>query len=572
MRYASSGQAALITVVLMVALATMVTFGVNSLVQRRQVSVRDAESALQSYYVAEAGIEDSLWRIISPDYTHEANTTLTLNGHTATITITESGETSTITSEGDVRGRIRKLSTELQKDTVGASFFYGIQVDDGGMTMNNNSRVNGNVYSNGNITGSSGTAITGDATVAGGLDAAPAVEWTTHNSDQFFSTTSNDRDIAQSFTATESNTVPQVAIYLGKVGSPSSNITLRLTNDNNGKPETSSLANATITPSQVSATPGWVTVAFTAAPTVAANSKYWIVLDYGSNSGTNHWNWRKDNTGGYANNTGSTTSNWSSGSAVWTSVNGDLAFQVWIGGTAKKIQDMTVGDATTGTGRANQFINTNIHGSTCPNQYCLVENPGRQELPIPAATIQSWKDDAAAGGTYSGDYTLANNASGSLGPKKITGNLNLSNGATLTLTGTVWVEGNIELSNDCHVALDDSYSSTSGVLLTSGVVQISNNCEFAGSGDAASYLMLLSDKDDPLSDVMEISNNAVGVIYYAPRGRLEFSNNAAAKEATAYGIDLDNNATITYESGLQNINFSSGPSGGWTFSRWREID
>lgn len=572
MKNQQSGQAALITVMLVLAVAIVVTVGINSIAVRRQISVRDAENAVQSYYVSEAGIEDSLLRLTNSDYSHQANTTLSVNGHAATVVISEDGDSTTVTSEGDASNRIRKLSTELQKNTVGASFFYGIQVDDGGLTMNNNSTVNGNVYSNGNITGSNGATITGDATVAGGLDSAPTVEWTTHNSDQSFATASSNRDIAQSFTATESNTVPQIAVYLGKVGNPTNNLTLRLTNDNNGKPETSSLANATISAASVGTTPGWVTASFSSAPTVTNGNKYWIVLDYGSNSGTNYWNWRKDNTGGYANNTGSTTSNWSSGSAVWTSVNGDLAFQVWIGGTAKKIQDMVIGSATNSTGRANQFVNTTIHGSACPNQYCLVENPGRQELPLPEETIQSWKDTAEAGGTHSGDYTLTNNASGTLGPKKVTGNVNLSNGATLTLTGTVWVEGDIQLSNDCHVNLDESYGATSGVLLTSGVVQISNNCEFAGSGDAASYLMLLSDKDDPLNDVMEISNNSVGVIYYAPRGRLEFSNNAAAKEATAYGIDLDNNATITYESGLQNLNFSSGPSGGWTFGRWQEID
>lgn len=579
MRNFQSGQAALITVILVLALAVVITVGINLLAVQRHIAAREQADALQSYYLAEAGIEDSLLRVISDDHTHEANTSLTLSGHTATINISETETSATITSEGDVNNRIRKLSTELEKNTTGASFFYGIQVDDGGLTMANNSRVNGNVYSNGDITGGNGATITGDATVAGALDAAPAVEWTTHNSDQFFATASSNRDIAQSFTATESNTIPQVAVYLGKAGNPMNNLTLRLTNDNNGKPETSSLANTTIPFASVSTTPGWITVPFTSPPTVESGSKYWIVLDYGSNSTSNYWNWRKDNTGGYANNTGSTTGNWSAGGATWTSVNGDLAFQVWIGGTAKKIQDMVIGDATTGTGRANLFVNTTIHGSACPNQYCLIENPGRQELPIPAETIQGWKDAAETGGTCvqpqcnsSGDYELDNNAVGSLGPKKITGNLKVANGATLTLTGTVWVQGDIQLSNGCIIKLDSSYGATSGVLLTDDAVQISNNCEFEGSGDPNSYILLLSDKDDTASNVMTISNNSVGVIYYAPRGRLHFSNNAQVKEATAYGISLENGATITYESGLQNINFSSGPSGGWTFGRWQEID
>ncbi|KKT91018.1 MAG: hypothetical protein UW93_C0014G0001, partial [Parcubacteria group bacterium GW2011_GWC1_45_13] len=44
-----------------------------------------------------------------------------------------------------------------------------------------------------------------------------------------------------------------------------------------------------------------------------------------------------------------------------------------------------------------------------------------------------------------------------------------------------------------------------------------------------------------------------------------------AKEATAYGIILNNEAIITYESGLANVNFYSGPSGGWNIESWAEV-
>ena len=84
--------------------------------------------------------------------------------------------------------------------------------------------------------------------------------------------------------------------------------------------------------------------------------------------------------------------------------------------------------------------------------------------------------------------------------------------------------------------------------------------------------MLLSAKDAPTENVMTIDNNATGVIYYASNGRIKFSNNAAAKEATAYGITLDNNAVITYESGLSSVSFSSGPSGGYDIVSWEEVE
>jgi len=37
-------------------------------------------------------------------------------------------------------------------------------------------------------------------------------------------------------------------------------------------------------------------------------------------------------------------------------------------------------------------------------------------------------------------------------------------------------------------------------------------------------------------------------------------------------IDLNNNVIITYDSGLADLNFSSGPSGGWNISSWQEVE
>ena len=557
--------------VILVPVAVLIGFSVNILTFANKRAATVFADSLQSYYAAEAGIEDSLLRLVDPDLMHSSDTNFTINGATATITTAQAGSQYTITSEGEDSNRFRKVSTVLQENTSGASFFYGVQVDEGGLIMSNNATVNGSVYSNGSIQGNSGARITGDAIVAGGLEENPQDEWVSNDTDQLFATASSNRDIAQSFIATESGPVPQVSMFLGKVGSPG-NITLRITTDNSGKPDTSSLSSITIPASAVGSTPDWIDIALSSPPDVASGTKYWIVLDYGNNSASHHWNWRKDSTDGYANNQGIYTGNWSSSSATWTSVNGDLAFRVWIGGTATGIQDITIGDSTSGIGHANSFTNVTIHGSLCPNQYCVVENPPRTNMPISEAQIQTWKAEAAAGGTHSGNYTLTNGASGTLGPIEVTGDLELNNSAILTLAGTVWVHGNVQLSNNCVVGLDAGYGASSGVLIVDGVVQVSNGCTFSGSGDPESSIMVLSDREDPNGTVISVDNNAVGVIYYASRGRIFFSNNAAAKEAVGYGISLDNNASITYQSGLQDLRFSSGPAGGWDIISWQEVE
>jgi len=121
------------------------------------------------------------------------------------------------------------------------------------------------------------------------------------------------------------------------------------------------------------------------------------------------------------------------------------------------------------------------------------------------------------------------------------------------------------------VALASGYGANSGVMVVDGIVDVSNNCTFAGSGTAGSYILVLDDKNDHAGQVMDISNNVGGAIFYAANGRVHMNNNSGAKEITAYGIDLDNNATVTYEAGLVNPNFSSGPSGGYSIEYWKQV-
>ena len=568
----------MIAVVFMLAITLSAVFGIVGLAFREIRVSSENNKAKNSYFTAEAGIEDAVYRLMRGKNL-SSSYSVTLNNATANIEVTDiAASQKEINASGDFSGAQRILKASLLTGTDSASFFYGVQVGDGGLEMENNSIVNGNVYSNGSIEGENGAHITGDVVVAGGITILPSVEWATHNTDQFFATASSNRDIAQSFTAASEGNLAKVSVYLGKVGAPSGNITLKIANDNSGKPSTGNIASATIPNSSVGATPSWIDVSFSSSPNLTNGNKYWIVLDYGSNSATNYWNWRKDNTDAYANNTGKYTSNCCSGSPTWINAGGDLAFKVWIGGVNTSIDGLTIGDSISGSGRANLFINTTIHGSVCPNQYCITDNPSKENMPISDGLVQDWKNAALAGGTCapptcssSGDYTLDNFTSGSLGPIKIPGSMTISNGATLTVTGTIWVQGTISLSNNAIIRLDPSYSENSGLIIADGDISVSNGVTFFGSGQAGSYFMLLSAQNDPNGVVINISNNALGVIYYANNGKIHFSNNATAKEATGYGIELDNNASITYESGLANINFSSGPSGGWDIRSWQEV-
>jgi hypothetical protein len=71
--------------------------------------------------------------------------------------------------------------------------------------------------------------------------------------------------------------------------------------------------------------------------------------------------------------------------------------------------------------------------------------------------------------------------------------------------------------------------------------------------------------------VINIRNNSAGsAIYYANSGLIYLKNNMVAREVTGYKIQIENNAEIQYESGLEEANFSSGPGGSWEIVSWRE--
>lgn len=243
-----------------------------------------------------------------------------------------------------------------------------------------------------------------------------------------------------------------------------------------------------------------------------------------------------------------------------------------VSGAAHRIEDMTIGDSSSGTGRASSFINTKIHGSNCPNSYCIVENPTPQTLPIPQSVIDGWKLDAAAGGQIVGNYNVTSNVS--LGPKEITGNLNMTtNNKVLTVTGTIYVRGNIDVSNGAAIRCDTSYGSYSCVVISGGWIHISNNGVFSGSGTSGSYVMLLTTASGGghHGSVIDLHNSANGAIFYAQNGTAWLHNTVKVQELIGYGVHLDNNAEVTYDSGLANVNFLSGPSGGFTIDSWLEI-
>ncbi|MCK5085576.1 hypothetical protein KAK05_02595, partial [Candidatus Parcubacteria bacterium] len=163
-------------------------------------------------------------------------------------------------------------------------------------------------------------------------------------------------------------------------------------------------------------------------------------------------------------------------------------------------------------------------------------------------------------------------------------------GVTITLKGTLWVEGDIILENNSKLILDSSYGDNGGIIIadnpgnefTSGKILVENNiiiCGSQGLNDAeddcansiGSYILVLSTHSGEATYAINVKNNANGAIFYAQNGTVNIKNGANLKEVTAYRLNLEENAEVTYESGLADASFSGGPGGGWIINNWNEI-
>lgn len=240
------------------------------------------------------------------------------------------------------------------------------------------------------------------------------------------------------------------------------------------------------------------------------------------------------------------------------------------------ISGITVGTSTTGDANAPTVNNTVVRGTLyCKNgagnnKACNVTgtNPTAIGLPISEEQITAWKDDAALGGSIG-----AQNISGvntALGPKKITGNVSIGGNARLTVTGTLWITGNLTLGNGSDVDLDPSYGASDGIIIVDGITTLSNGSNFAGSGSSNSYVMLLSTNSG--ANAITLQNNAGAAILYAASGTVQIANNASLNQVTAKTVALQNNAVINYLQGHIDASFTSGPSGGYQITSWKEIE
>lgn len=574
-----------ILVVVFVALG-VVLLSVLSLVAGAQVYFSNSNFTYnneQATALAEAGVDKAITSLnkTGGSYNGEAETTLGDGTYSVTIT-TKDAATKVISSTGYIPNKAKAKTKRIVQTTVskgvGVAFVYGVQVGEGGLQLGDNDTVLGTIYSNGNITMEHNNTITGDAWVAGGPQATAdqSTDCIGANcADFIFGKVSNSQlDVAQSFKPSCINpptcaiALNKVSLKIKKIGNPP-DVTVRIMGDNNGIPDKNNvLTSGTLYSSLVSTSYGWIDVTFSTSIILNANTTYWIMVNTSANS-TNYWSWQNDLAKSYNNGSATWSPSWSASNPSWNSLvpDGDLSFKTTMGGGVTSLSggnnNIISGDAHANTlsnltiakdAYYKTLTNTTVNGVKHPNS----PDPPPKVFPISDANIADWQAQA-------GSTNLAAPVCGSTwGPGKYTGNINLNNGCTITIKSPIWITGNLTLSNNNIIKLDNSYGATSGVIVVDGVITLGNNNQFLGTGTGSSLLMALSTYDSIVhagASAIIINNNGNTGVFYASKGILEPGNNNNFKELTAWEIKLTNNTTINYETGLSSTLFTSGPSG-----------
>ncbi len=568
--------------------------------------------------IAEAGIEKAVWCLNNPNNTTDCPNNPNFTGETNrifgrgtfTVTVNGTGNNRTIDSIGTLAGTggtsTQHLQVKLTTTTTAVSFQYGVQAGVGGIELGNNAFVAGNVYAGGDVIGTNGSYINGDAILTPNnptldINSNPSVS--PLNTVQY-GTGNDTKYLAQSFVPSITDRVFSFGLKMARHSDPSLNVTLFIYDDSGNNPNSNlSGSGQQLTVNfPTDASGGWengfTTQVFSpnTNPVLQAGTKYWLVVQIAQTNSSKYWLVVRDTNGAtYANGTAKI----SGGTAGMTDVcvgGCDIAMQVNVGGVppllkipsvkgnaySQTIESTTINgqahyQSLTGTVKANNGTVTCAENDNGPWCFDNAANQPPANFPISDAEIAQMEAQAATGGTTTCSPTCIILNGASIGPRKYNGNVTLDNGANVTLTGTVWVNGDLLIDNNSVLKLSDAYGADSGTIIADyvadqslkGKILLQNNGNILGNATPNTYIMAISMHRDLIfaAATVNVLNNLSAAVIYSPYGIVEISNNAALKEVTAQKLILRENTSVTYESGLANVNFTTGPGGSWVYRR-----
>jgi Tfp pilus assembly protein PilX len=564
------GGYALITALIFFLVATTaVIAGLSDSVMREIRTIRTESASKQSYFASESALEDAIYRSAKGKQIGTLET-LSVASSTASVTISTLADgTKDIVSSADATTTERNTEA-LVNVSIGASFSYALQSGPGGIDLTSN--IVGDAYTTGSIRGCGSCTISGAAIAAGRSSSS----LDTDNSQPLppsqsitFGNANPTQDVAQSFTVSSPHSITDLQVDIKKTGAPA-NATVRIMNDENGRPGETTLSTGTLSSTYVKLSYSWQVIEFDSNPMLAAGKTYWIVIDADTNPS------------GYyiiAANTGfpggqADIGNLGAGTWFETSPAGlNSYFKLSIGANQSGIsgQDqfnrLTVG---TGYSYTMKYVASNgvlyCQDGTQNSKDCDTSraDPALIDYPITNPMIDAWKTEAASGGTISDNKSVGSTGD-TVGPKKIVGDLNVSGGGTLFLSGTVWVTGDVNIQGGATIAPVDSTHSF--VLVSDGVINIGGGAHVTDT--PGNHIMFISTSaGDP---AITMSGGSTGSILFAGNGGVSIQGGATAKSVVANHISISGGSLVVYDPDASQMNFTGSASGSMGIKSWKEV-
>ncbi len=566
------GYALITALIFFLSITTAVLAGLSDAVLREARVVRSESASKQSYFASESALEDVLYRMKKGKQVGTVGS-LATGSTTAEYTVTtEADGTLTVRSTAD-KGATERTTQASVETGVGASFSYALQTGAGGIDLSS-SHITGDAYTSGSIRSTGPSSVSGAAVAAGksysNLDSQNAVPLPPTNYITFGNSNVT-QDVAQSFTVTQALSVTDFQIYVKKTGNPA-NATVLIVADDNGAPSGTVLASGTLSSSLVDVSYTWQDIPMSANPVLQAGATYWMVVDANTNSSSYYV--VAANPNGSSNGSG-LIGRQSTGAWYDTSPSGlDLYYKLSIGATESGIAGQDQYN-TLAVGSAYAYRVTSV--ASAGPIYCQVgaynnkscdtsrADPALQDYPVSQSMISSWKSSAASGGSSSGNYTVGF-AGDTLGPKKIVGNLTVTSGGILRVSGPIYVTGSVTVNGGASI--EAASGETSYVIIADGTITITGGATV--HGETGSHIMLVSTAtNDP---AITLNGGSDDTVLFAPYGGVTVSGGAAAKAAAAYHLTVTGGASVTYDPDMSQLNFSSGADGGPAIKSWKEVE
>lgn len=229
------------------------------------------------------------------------------------------------------------------------------------------------------------------------------------------------------------------------------------------------------------------------------------------------------------------------------------------------------------------LIDGNVRASALPTN-CPFSGSYDVSSPPAAAPLSSvdaayWKNVALQGGIWEGDCNImstngtdCSNGTRNIGNKKINGDLNVPSGVNVTLTGPLWVKGDINISQNNTLFTDEVMEKNAVIVVASdpddpaikGRVVTSSNVEFRRNSQNAGIIIISENTSVDCTNLpaIDMTSNTATVVFVAVNGCINVGSNSMINGILGKKIHIKNNSMIQYDPSLARA-IVVPDSGGW---------